>query len=533
MGMHAIGKFRIGVVLVAMCMFGSAAAGTFTVTNTNDSGTGSLRQAILNANAVGSPCDKQTISFAIPGTGVHTIRPTSQLPALDIPTTLDGYSQPGAQMNSLNQGENAVLLIELDGSLAGNSSGIVVAGNAPLKSCSGNGSFIIGLVINRFQSAGILASGTTCLSGQFCNVGGIYVYGNFIGTDPTGLVAEGNGFGIYFGLNSEFNQIGDALYSGGAGGGGSFDPLPLIRNVISGNVHDGIYLGSPNVAFPSVTHRIRGNYIGVDATGAHALGNGGHGVFADAGSGATQVSDNVIGASGGDGIHMVGNVNGFFSTITGNGIGVGIGGASVGNAGDGVFISNDARAVSVAGQFHYLLNSGKAAISHNGGAGVYIEGNGSGVDVVSTYSGNGGLGIDLAPRGLNPNDALDVDNGPNELLNKPVLARPTAASSSMVNISGSIDTTADTNIEIDLYRSAACNPSGFGDGEVAFDNIQTKTDASGHVDFSRAESLSPGQAITATARRFAQIPNDSTLIVSEFSNCQVIGDNIFADGFGP
>ncbi len=41
----------------------------FTVLNTNDSGTGSLRQAILDANSMGGG----TINFNIPGSGVHTI----------------------------------------------------------------------------------------------------------------------------------------------------------------------------------------------------------------------------------------------------------------------------------------------------------------------------------------------------------------------------------------------------------------------------------------------------------------------------
>ena len=48
----------------------SLAAATFTVTNTNDSGAGSLRQAILDANSGAGP---HTIQFAIPGAGVHTI----------------------------------------------------------------------------------------------------------------------------------------------------------------------------------------------------------------------------------------------------------------------------------------------------------------------------------------------------------------------------------------------------------------------------------------------------------------------------
>ncbi|HNB51831.1 MAG TPA: hypothetical protein PK530_07805, partial [Anaerolineales bacterium] len=54
-----------------------ASAANFTVINTNDSGAGSLRQAILNANSNPGP---DTIDFNIPGGGVHTISPVTNLP---------------------------------------------------------------------------------------------------------------------------------------------------------------------------------------------------------------------------------------------------------------------------------------------------------------------------------------------------------------------------------------------------------------------------------------------------------------------
>jgi hypothetical protein len=60
-------------VLLALTV-GSARAGTtFTVLDTNDSGPGSLRQAILDANA--SP-GKDTIAFDILGSGVQVIQPS-------------------------------------------------------------------------------------------------------------------------------------------------------------------------------------------------------------------------------------------------------------------------------------------------------------------------------------------------------------------------------------------------------------------------------------------------------------------------
>src|SRR5262249_29821477 len=67
----------------------------FLVTNTNDSGTGSLRQAILDANATtnlaGGP---DVIQFNISGSGVQTISPSSQLPTITDPVLIDGYTQP-------------------------------------------------------------------------------------------------------------------------------------------------------------------------------------------------------------------------------------------------------------------------------------------------------------------------------------------------------------------------------------------------------------------------------------------------------
>src|SRR5205807_1501123 len=77
--------------------------GPFTVTNTNDSGPGSLRQTILDTNA--NP-GLDTISFCIIGAGVHTISPTSALPTITDTVVIDGYTQPGASPNTLAVGEN-------------------------------------------------------------------------------------------------------------------------------------------------------------------------------------------------------------------------------------------------------------------------------------------------------------------------------------------------------------------------------------------------------------------------------------------
>src|SRR5437764_4682545 len=96
----------------------AAAPFVFTVTNTNDSGTGSLRQAILDANSMGGG----TINFNIPGGGVHTISPLTVLPSITQAVIIDGYTQPGSSQNTNppTMGLNTVLTIELSGALGGN-----------------------------------------------------------------------------------------------------------------------------------------------------------------------------------------------------------------------------------------------------------------------------------------------------------------------------------------------------------------------------------------------------------------------------
>jgi hypothetical protein len=87
---------------------------TFTVTSTDDSGAGSLRQAILDANAAGAG---SVVAFNIPGPGVPTIAPATDLPPISAAVTIDGTTQPGAKANTnpVGMGNNAVLLVQLSG----------------------------------------------------------------------------------------------------------------------------------------------------------------------------------------------------------------------------------------------------------------------------------------------------------------------------------------------------------------------------------------------------------------------------------
>jgi hypothetical protein len=175
-------------------------ANTYTVINTADSGVSSLRQAIMDAN---SNPGADTIAFNIPGAGVHIIALLSALPAFTETVTIDGYTQPTASANTLPNGDNANLLIELNGTNAGS----VVNG----LTVSANNCTIRGLVINRFSRDGIqIDAGFT----------GNLIEGNFIGTDVNGGAAAAN-------LNSGVLVLGNSNTIGGT--------TPAARNLISGN----------------------------------------------------------------------------------------------------------------------------------------------------------------------------------------------------------------------------------------------------------------------------------------------------------
>src|SRR6476646_8216630 len=129
----------IGLLLAILSSAVVASANTYTVTSTADSGAGSLRQAILDANA---NAGADTIAFNITGSGVHTISPASALPAITGPVTIDGYTQPGSSVNTnpTGQGLNTVLQIEIDGTSAG---------STPCLHAKADDVTIRGLVVNR------------------------------------------------------------------------------------------------------------------------------------------------------------------------------------------------------------------------------------------------------------------------------------------------------------------------------------------------------------------------------------------------
>lgn len=315
----------------------------FVVTNTNDSGLGSLRRAIDTANA--NP-GTDTISFNIPGTGPQTITPLDELPAITDAVIIDAKSEPDFVDTPV---------VVLAGSAAGQGAiGLrVLAAAGP--------STIQGLVINHWDNTGIFITGSD----------GHTVDGNFIGTDVTGMTASPNGTGIKINQSSN-NMIG----------------TPAMGNLISGNEAAGIRVS--NAA--STGNMIQNNLIGTNITGNAALAN-------DIGVQIATAQSNTIGGTGaGEGNIISGNTTGVLlrgdsNDVQGNRIGTNLAGtAAIANE-IGVEISL-ASGNTVGGTDAGAGNQ----ISGNTDAGVLLTGNGATGNFVqgnligTNAAGDGSLG---------------------------------------------------------------------------------------------------------------------------------------------
>jgi len=280
---------------------GSRQANRLTVTTTADGGAGSLRQALIEANASPEP---DTIVFAIPTSdpgfadGVFILRPTSPLPALTGGSiTLDGASQ--ITVTGPTNGTRPVIMIA--GTEAGAASGLVL---------QSDNNVIRSLIISGFdaeEAAGIVIAG---------DVSGNTVTGCLIGTTADGLAAEGNTIGLRIESGARRTTIGGAT--------------PEARNVISGNGIGILITG----AMTAETHII-GNVIGSSVTGA-PLGNRRAGIII------TDSSNNVIGGTNPGEGNTIAYQEGSGVEITGAAVNNSILGNSIfDNAGLGIDLDGD------------------------------------------------------------------------------------------------------------------------------------------------------------------------------------------------
>jgi hypothetical protein len=435
------------------------------VMNTNDSGPGSLRQAILDANNNAGP---QTISFNIPGSGVHTITPLSALPVVTDSLIIDGYTQPGSSVNTLAQGDNAVLLIELNGS------NIPYGLDIRADNCT-----VRGLVINRaIGSVGIYLWSNENL-----------IEGNFIGTDATGTVTLGNANGVAVIGGAANNTIGGTTAA--------------ARNVISGNRFHGI-----TTASNSPGTKVQGNYIGTNAAGTAVLANGLYGVSVGGANnligGTTPGAGNVI--AGGETGVLISNS----TSVQGNYIGTLADGVTAAGSHDfGVRVEGSNNVIGGA-------QSGSAnIIAFNDRTGVGVTAGSNNLILGNSIFGNNELGIDLGGDfAVTPNDQGDGDEGANHLQNFPTLGVVTNSGISL-SIQGTLNSAANTTFNLQFFTNASCDPSGYGEGQTPISTSAATTDNSGNASFtvSLPVTLPQNQFVTATA-------TDPVNNTSEFSPCR-------------
>ena len=349
---------RIGLVLgflgsLLVAVAGPASAVTdYPVTTTADSGAGSLRQAITDANA--NP-GGDTISFDIgPDGSTQTIALDDPLPQISSPVSIDATTQPGYAGSPL---------IVLDGTGAQDGDAIqLFVSNSAVK----------GLVISNFGST---ANGIFVIGDN--NV----IQGNYIGTNAAGTAAAPNRRAIILFGSS------DTLVGG---------TTAAQRNVISGNANWAIEV-SPNTSDDNV---IKGNYIGTNAAGTAAVPNQFDAIVM---SGATDTQiggsaageGNVISGNVGTGIEQHGSTDG--TLILGNKIGTDAAGtADLGNGMFGIDIGDTTTGSMIGGPGAGEGNT----VAFNDLGGVAIESGSTGNQVRGNalYSNNiANLDVEDAP----------------------------------------------------------------------------------------------------------------------------------------
>ena len=487
---------RSGSLAALVLLLGACAAGadTFTVTNTANTGAGSLRQAIADANA---HAGMDTIAFNIPGAGVHRIDVPASFGTITSPVIIDGTTQPGyagAPLIELHAtvldngfwitaGSSTIRALVFNG--FGMAMGFQYGGGNKVEGCyigtdatgtSGALSPQQGIRILSSDDnviGGPSASARNVLSGNYVAIGvessdGVVIQGNLFGTDVTGTKSIPNTTAI------SFSGANNATIGGSEPGEG---------NVISSSAGSGIAMNSgSNIV-------IRGNFIGTDITGTRAFPNA-MGINESG-------NDNVtIGGTGPkDGNLISGNADfGIYvynfsdqTTILGNKIGTDVTGTKpLGNI-TGVATSNDTGGLRIGGTGPgeaniIAFNSGYLAYSVPSGTLFYSSSKQIPIRGNSIHD-NEQLGISFSGEWPTYNDPGDVDTGGNEQQNFPIV-RSVQYGASTTRVLGKFNSAASTTYTLDFYSNPPCLrfPREFLEGETYLGAKQVTTDAAGHAD---------------------------------------------------
>lgn len=420
--------------------------------------------------------------------------------------------------NVISANGDTGLVLETSGTVVqGNRVGTNAAGSAALGNGFNPSAIFLGQPINGTDGI-VVCAGPNTIGGTAAGSGNLVsgnagdgislvssnnvVQGNIVGTNAVGTAALPNGIDGIGSMTYLFRGSGfceqaatpngnDNTIGGTAAGAG---------NLVSGNSGNGVVIvGTDNV--------VAGNRIGVTAAGTAGLGNGGSGVvltgvcvgtgcvllFVSSNNtigGTSPGAGNVISANGANGILINGFGGGLSNVVQGNRIGTDASGfITLGNQGNGVFVVNGAVDDSVGGT---VAGAGNV-IAHNGGAGVLFGASAADTGTHSSANqnaifANGGLGVDLAPRG-SVNCATSPP-GPNDYTPCPLIQQATTLS-----VSG----TACPGCTVEVYVAAAQQgDQGHGEGQSYLGSVTAAGDGTWSLTLAAGQVLA-GQQVTATA----------------------------------
>jgi hypothetical protein len=330
---------------------GLALADTYTVNTVVDAGRGSLRQAIIDANAHPNSELPDEIHFALAGNGVHTILFLSALPDIIDPLLVDGWSEPGF---------SGTPLIAVTAAPGMSADGFRITGGS---------STIRGLVISGFRSGIYIEQN-----------GNNIIQGCYIGTDATGRTAVPNDVGM-FSMKTNFNLVGGTNVS--------------ARNLISGNRGLGVQFEDPDQFPESKGNAVQGNCIGTDVTGTQAVPNGAglYIVCNDSIVGGSEAgAGNLVSGNNGNGIFQYG----FSTLIMSNRVGTDVSGlVALPNEGFGISMQ------SLGGRLGGTQPGQGNLVAGNKGVGIRVESSNG------LIQGNI-IGTDLAGKSALPNDGPGI-----------------------------------------------------------------------------------------------------------------------------
>lgn len=545
----------------------------FVVTSTADSGDGTLRRAIEQANASngddvirfdipatdaghlyyrddGTPgsvsLDHVTVTSSTEDDDIADIDPdwprswfsiavTSPLPAITDSVVLDGYAQPGAVENTSPTHSNAVLRIEVNGEGAGE------APNGMLQ-ILGSEVVIKGIAVNRVQGSKIQ------IEQEFSDVpvSNNRIEGSFLGTDISGTLAFPPAVAV---ASMRYDGVGIRNASDNVIGGSE----PASRNVIAGNNTSpaaGVFIEGTLAR----ANAVRGSLIGTAADGVSPLGNeeagvtvasnGGHFVGGEQSADGNVISANTIGVL----------VRGRNLVIQNNAIGTSaVGSENVGNSAVGVLVSINVSGTTItentiAFNGHSPPSGGISGVSLPAGVRIQsgsLAGNGNLISR-NAIRRNIGPGIDLRDDGVTPNDTPpfssppDRDTGPNALQNSPRLTSVRETDGETF-VEGSLESTPDSSFRIEFFANSRRDENSFaglagsivpgqhGEGEVYLGELVVTTDSSGISEFSLplggiSDSL---PFVTATATDITEEGGNPRNNTSEFSPVEPLGGPSF------